>query len=352
MITSLTKRINYIDNLRWITVFLLIVYHTAMAYNTWGEANYIFFGSVRPIACIVTLISPWFMPLMFVLAGMSSYYSLDRRGYKTFIKERFTRLGIPLVFGILILSPVLSFIADVTHNGYEGNYLEHYKIFFTRVTDLSGYDGGFGLAHFWFILALIVISLIACLAIRFCPTSRINYLVLVLALLAVFGFDIRVAGKPIITYLCLYLLGYYQFSDPEFTAWLSRYRKILLPVFVISTIANTFLFMYTSGLGPLNNICNYISFASGVPALITVGREYLNDASPFTKFNAKISYVFYIIHFPLVVLCQYFLSRLNVGIVVNFFITILITYPLTYGLCFLISHTRFIRVLFGLKKSR
>ena len=132
MITSLGKRVNYIDNLRWITVFLLILYHTAMAYNTWGEANYIFLGSIRPIACIVTLISPWFMPLMFLLAGVSSYYSLDRRGYKTFIKERFTRLGIPLVFGLLFLSPALSFVADVTHNGFDGNYLEHYRIFFTR----------------------------------------------------------------------------------------------------------------------------------------------------------------------------------------------------------------------------
>ena len=352
MITSLNKRVNYIDNLRWIAVFLLILYHTAMAYNTWGEANYIFLGRIRPIACIVTLMSPWFMPLMFVLAGVSSYYSLDRRGYKSFIKERFVRLGIPLVFGVLFLSPVLSFIADVTHNGYDGNYIEHYRIFFTRITDLSGYDGGFGLAHFWFILALIVISLIACAVIRSCPSSHISILIIVLAFAAVSGFDIRVAGKPVISYLCLYLIGYYQFSDAGFVARLSRYRKIILPVFIISTAANTFLFMYTSGLGPLNNICNYISFISGIPALITIGREYLNDASPFTRFNSKISYVFYIIHFLPVVLCQYFLSRINTGIIADFFLTVLITYPLTYGLCFLISRTRFIRVLFGLKRTR
>lgn len=50
------KRVNYIDNLRWITVSLLILYHTAMAYNTWGEANYIFFEEVNPIASIVTFI--------------------------------------------------------------------------------------------------------------------------------------------------------------------------------------------------------------------------------------------------------------------------------------------------------
>ena len=51
-----TKRVNYIDNLRWITVSLLVLYHAAMAYNTWGEANYIFFEEVKLLAAIVVLI--------------------------------------------------------------------------------------------------------------------------------------------------------------------------------------------------------------------------------------------------------------------------------------------------------
>lgn len=79
-----------------------------------------------------------------------------------FIKDRFLRLGIPFVLGVLLLNPALSFVADVTHNGYGGNYFEHYKVFFTKFTDLSGYDGGFALAHFWFVLVLLVISLLSC----------------------------------------------------------------------------------------------------------------------------------------------------------------------------------------------
>jgi hypothetical protein len=37
------ERIHYIDNLRWITISLLVLYHACMSYNTWGEQNYIFF---------------------------------------------------------------------------------------------------------------------------------------------------------------------------------------------------------------------------------------------------------------------------------------------------------------------
>ena len=58
------------------TVSLLILFHAAIAYNTWGEANDIFFEPVRPIAFIVTFIDPWFMPMMFLLAGISFRFSL------------------------------------------------------------------------------------------------------------------------------------------------------------------------------------------------------------------------------------------------------------------------------------
>nr|MCR4609012.1 acyltransferase family protein [Eubacterium sp.] len=70
------NRVNYVDNLRWLTVSLLIFYHAAMAYNTWDEANYIHLGENKAFAAIVTFISPWFMPLMFLLAGVSASYSL------------------------------------------------------------------------------------------------------------------------------------------------------------------------------------------------------------------------------------------------------------------------------------
>ena len=80
--------------------------------NTRGEANYIFFEKVRPIASIVTFIDPWLMPMMFLLAGVSSRFSLQKRGYGSFIKERLLRLGIPLILGSLVMNPVLSFIAD------------------------------------------------------------------------------------------------------------------------------------------------------------------------------------------------------------------------------------------------
>ena len=78
----------------------------------------------------------------------------------------------------------------------------------------------------------------------------------------------------------------------------------------------------------------------------------MDFSNRFTKFSAGISYGFYIIHFPIVIVCQYCLSLIGVNAVVNFFLTLLLTYPLTAGLCYLIQKMRFIGILFGFPAGR
>ena len=306
-----------------------------MAYNTWDEANYIFFVPDKILSAVIVFISPWFMPLMFLLAGASSFFSLAKRGYGKFIKERFIRLGIPFVIGLIVINPVLSYIADVTHNGYEGNIFAHYAVFFTKYTDLSGYDGGFALAHLWFLLVLIVISLISCVVIKLIPQNRTALRItgIVLAVLGVVCFDVKLLGKPLITYLCVYLLGYYFFSKKEFVKKVASFRLQFAVIFFIVAVTNAALFVNSCGFALLNNICNYSCLIFGVLTAVSIGYGYLDTTSGFMSFNAKISYFFYIIHFPAVVLFQYFLSLTGMNPLVNFVLTLVAAYPVTYLLC-------------------
>ncbi|WP_407384906.1 acyltransferase family protein [Ruminococcus sp.] len=341
----MNRRIHYIDNLRWMTVSLLILFHAAIAYNTWGEANYIFFEPIKPIASVVTFITPWFMPLMFLLAGVSSRYSLQKRGTAAFIRERLIRLGIPLVFGIIVLNPILSFIADKCHNAYAGGYFEHYGVYFTRITDLTGYDGGFTVGHLWFLLILMVISLLSCVIIKLIPKCKTATRItgILLSVSAVATFDIKFFSKPLIMFLCVYLLGYYVFADRDFVARLSRLKWILVTLFLLSSVADVVLYIYIDGFEILNTVCYYMTFITGIPAIIAIGYDHLDFSNRITKFNASISYVFYIIHFPIVVMCQYCMSLIGVNAVVNFFLTIIISYMLTVGLCVVIKKTKLLQ---------
>jgi hypothetical protein len=162
----------FIDNLRWISILLLFPYHVFMIYNTFGEPYYIKGIDSLVLSNIIVLIWPWFMPLLFTLAGVSANYSLIKRYPSEYMKERLLKLFVPLFFGILLIIPCMTFFADKYHNGYSGNYLQHYLVFFTKFTDLSGYDGGFSPGHLWFVLYLLVISLVTAPLILF--KKRIN----------------------------------------------------------------------------------------------------------------------------------------------------------------------------------
>ena len=75
-------RKNWIDNLRWLTVLLVLFYHVFYFYNNKGV-----FGGVggfdsdpmkQPQDIVMYILYPWFMMLLFLLAGISARYSLEK----------------------------------------------------------------------------------------------------------------------------------------------------------------------------------------------------------------------------------------------------------------------------------
>ena len=142
-------------------LLILIPYHTAQAWNVWGEPNYIFFEGNRVISSITVFFSPYFMPLLFVLAGISTKYALQKRTNKEYLIEMVKRLFIPFLFGTIVFMPIMSYIADKFHYSYSEGFFQHYAVFYTRYTDLTGADGGFSVGQFWFLLYLLVISIVS-----------------------------------------------------------------------------------------------------------------------------------------------------------------------------------------------
>ena len=324
-------------------IFLLIPYHLAMAYNIWGEPNYIFFEENKTIASIVVVMSSWFMPVMFLLAGVSAFFSLKKRTGAAFLKERFRRLGIPFLFGVIFVNPILSYVADKTHNGYNGNYFEHYAVYFTRFTDLTGYDGGFTPGHLWFIAVLMLISCIGYVIIKVIDRlSRNDGKVLcivdcIIIVLSIISFDITIGGKKIVTYLGAYLIGYYLFSKQSFIEKLMKYKGFIITVFIIASVINVVLYVYIGNYEVFNDICNNMSFITGIPALICIGKMYLDNTNKMCSYCSRLSYAFYIVHFPVVVLCQYFISLTGMGCIYNFVFSFVISTIITSGICFFIS---------------
>lgn len=63
-------RKHYIDNLRNLTILLLFPVHTFMIWNNFGSRFYIWQGECKILSTLIVLVNPWFMPILFVLAGI------------------------------------------------------------------------------------------------------------------------------------------------------------------------------------------------------------------------------------------------------------------------------------------
>ena len=352
---SLNMRKYYIDNLRWLILLILIPYHAAQAWNTWGEPNYVFFEENRAISSIIVFFSPYFMPVLFVLAGISTKLALQKRTKKEYLIERVKRLLVPLLFGTIFFMPIMTYLADKFHSSYQDGFVEHYAVFFTKLTDWTGADGGFSLGQFWFLLYLLVISVVGVCVITLLNTITVKskktipfWMVLVLGLpLPLLSELLSIGGKSFAEYTYLFLIGYYVLADEEVVDKAEKNSFSLFSVGLIATILTVYLFIWSDvKLAFLNVITKCISEWIMVIALIGLAKRYLNFGGKTSNYMNKRSFLFYIYHFIWVVLFQYILyGFVGNKTVVLFIGSVLLSYVMTFicceisirvpGLCFL-----------------
>ncbi len=355
-------RKHYIDNLRGLILLILIPYHTAMAWNVWGEPNYIFFEGNRLISSIIVFFSPYFMPLLFVLAGVSTKLALQKRTSKEYLAERVKRLLVPFLFGTIVIMPIMSYIADMFNHSYTGGFFQHYSVFFTRYTDLTGADGGFSIGQFWFILYLLIISIAGIGIIKllrkviFKPNKAIQFwLVMMLGLpLPLLSELLSVGGKSLVEYAYLFMIGYFVFSDNEILSKTEKNRWILLSIGLTATILNVYLFIWSDKeYILLNTITKYVSEWVMLIALMGLAKRYLNFSGKVSNYIRKRSFLFYIWHFIWVVLFQYLLYKIvGNNTFILFTGTMLLSYFMTFICCEINMRIPFLCFVTGTKYSQ
>lgn len=81
-------RKHYLDNIRWATVLLVVLYHTIFMYN-----HVVTVGVVGPVTdcrwqdALQYLLYPWFMVVLFLVSGASARYALDSHSGKAFLQS-------------------------------------------------------------------------------------------------------------------------------------------------------------------------------------------------------------------------------------------------------------------------
>lgn len=352
-------RKHFIDNLRWMIVLLLFPYHTFMIYNTFGESFYIKGADIVITSSIITATWPWIMPLLFTVAGISSAYALKRRSPQQYIRERLHKLLLPLLFGIVLLMPIITYFAERFHNGYRDSYLEQYILFFTKSTDLTGYHGGFTPGHLWFILFLLVISLAALPIMKWyeqsakklpLSTLKLPSLLILFILPLICRVVLDISGKSFGEYFAFFMIGYFILSDDRIQNMLEKLSYLLAGVFVAGMAAIIFMFIMEWHVGGiLYDLFEAFYAYCGILALLGLSKRHYNVHTKATAYFSVSSFAVYLFHMVWIVITAYYVFQLTQEPALQMLLILLGSIPLTFATDYGCRKFAVTRWMFGLK---
>ena len=361
-----------IDALRVLAVLLLIFFHTAMIFavdERWHVRNDALSDGWQ---LFVNFVGQWHMPLLFLLAGASSYYALQFRSARQYVGERVTRLLLPLIIGILVVIPPQVYIERISPwmrtrlspINFEGSFFNFYPHFF----DCCYSEGNFTYHHLWFVAYLFIYSLLALPIFRYLQTpagqARISALADRLGRgSAIFWFAVPIAIIEIMLrprfpnwqdfihdwannahYFTIFLIGYLLFADYRFQEAIAHNKRWALGLGVVAA-AGYFLIETEA----LRLALRAFSEWGWIIALLGYGRRWLNIPSSWLRYASEIAYPFYIFHQTVIVFIAYFVVRWSLGISAKYAVIAATSILLTVLLCELIKLTNLTRIGFGLK---
>lgn len=153
-----SNRLIYLDNLRVFLTLKVIAFHLAITYGF--NMGWYFYDpsddllTKRILTYFILVNQAFFMSLFFAIAGYFTPMSYDRKGSFTFLKDRFLRLGIPLMLFALLVNPIIKY---VYHIGTNISFIEYIvdEIISSPIDFIKRATPG----PMWFLEALFIFSL-------------------------------------------------------------------------------------------------------------------------------------------------------------------------------------------------
>lgn len=305
-------RKTYIDNIRWSTVVLVLIYHVFYLYNHVGVLGGVGApGDMMYQDAVLYFVYPWSMALLFLIAGISSRYSLDKRSPEEFLKSRATKLLIPSTLGLFVYHWIGGYF-----NVKNGGGLEYIPSFIRYpIYVLSG------TGPLWFIQMLFLFSLLIVLIRKFKGSEKLwnlcgkcNLIVLLLMVFPVWG-AAQILNMPVITtyrfgiYLTAFLIGYFVFSHDEIQ---DKVERAHMPMLIIAFILGISYTVYYFGENYTEAVCLQSFFTNvylwiAILAIMGCAKAWCNRTSRFTEYMTRAGFGLYIIHYPIVLITCYVL---------------------------------------------
>ena len=356
----------WLDNIRWGTVMLVVVYHVFYIFN----ASNVFggigkFERVQYQDSILYFVYPWFMVLLYVVSGISTKYALEKYSGKEFIRARTAKLLVPSTLGVLVFQWVGGWFNVAAAGGFD-NIPDDIPAAAKAVTQYI-LSVVFGIGPLWFIQLLWLFSLIIVLLRKIDKSGkfyhlcgRVNFPVMILFALLIWGSSFVLNASVIAVYrlgiyLTAFLLGYFVFSHEQVQDRLQKFAVPLAVVAVFMGIGFTILYFgknYADNsvlTSPVTNIYLW----TAVLAVLACGRKFLDKTNQYTAYLSKCSWGIYIIHYlPLIASAYFLYNNTELPGIVMYIAVLIFTVVMSvllYGLIRRIPGLRY--VILGIKSK-
>lgn len=298
-------RKKYLDNIKWVTVVMVVIYHVLYMYNAEGILGVL--GKITTLDVqyydvFQYIVYPWFMLVLFMVSGISSRLYLNDHSDKEFIRSRTTKLLVPSTIGVLVFQFIQGILNVSLSEGLGGIELP-------LVIRILIYLAS-GIGVLWYIQLLWVFSLILVL-IRKIEKERLRDigkkagLPVLIAMVIPAYCAAQILNTPIIAvyriglYLFAFLLGYYVLSHDEVIDVLKRWFPLFLTVSIVLIAAFCIInFGDNYADKPVNRTLLFV-WDGYFTSLAVIGgsARYFDFDNGFTRWMSKRSFGLYVFHY-------------------------------------------------------
>ena len=314
-------RKTYIDNIRWITVVLVVIYHVIYIFN--GVTVYGIIGPFsekQPQDVYQYIVYPWFMLLLFAVSGMAARFELDRRSEKEFIRVRTRKLLVPSTIGLLVFGWVLGYYNMLISGAFESMGAVPKPVLFLIMA-------ASGTGPLWYIQMLWVFSILLILVrkiekdrfYRIC--GKANVPVLLALTVLVYG-AAQILNTPVIVvyrfgiYGLGFFIGYFVLSHDKV---MDKVGKSWILLSLIALAACILFVVHFWGQSYPDHavldtpLCNLFAW-TGVLGVLGFMKRWGNFENAFSRWMSQKSWGLYIFHYLMIAVPGWYLRRLAPGL--------------------------------------
>ena len=362
-----------LDWLRVLAILLLQVFHTGMAFNSWGW--HIKNADRLPwLDQPMSFMHQWRMPLLFFISGVGTTFALRSRKLSGFVTERHRRLLWPLIFGMLVIIPPQVYCERLFHGMHYASFWDFYKTVFYGIPYP---EGNTTWHHLWFVAYLFVFSMLTFPLLAAFGTKRGQSMLEACRNWLAHGARIYLLILPLAA-IQLSLRRYWPTHNNLVSDWANFSFQLFhfwCGILVashpaiwgrIETLRRVSLGLGLTTLGVLL-VDDAMGVKGGYPypieySLLSVltwlwimialgyGKHYLNFRNRFISYANEGIYPFYILHQTVIVVIGYYLVAWPLGPVVKFGLLLVLSFAASVAIYeVLIRRWNWVRPCFGLK---